>query len=352
MNTQHLHQTTHLRYLKMVFLFFLIIFTSCSKDGGGDTPTDDGQSPTDDDPIIETSIINVTTQTGDGILNFGRVYPDFNHVAKYFTVTNQSNVVINVSGISIPNSFSLSEATTFTLAPYEAREFALDFYPLTEGDHGGTVTVSSDADEGISNFTVEAISAKTVFDNDGNEYNIVRIGNQLWTLENFRGTTALNGDSLAHFYFTDPTNDALYGKLYPRDQIFYWNSSSKRVFTKPLIEGFLLPTNYDWNVLFTHLGGIDVAGGKMKHVGTQYWDSPNTGATNESGFTALPAGSYLGTLYNFGNGAKFWSYKFEGAEPYDYAYSTILLSGIESLLFQHDHNSSYYSVRLMKRKIN
>jgi uncharacterized protein (TIGR02145 family) len=63
--------------------------------------------------------------------------------------------------------------------------------------------------------------------------------------------------------------------------------------------------------LVNYLGGFDVAGGKLKATGTTYWNSPNTGATNESGFTALPAGN-RGTNGTFGglvvyNSALFWS---------------------------------------------
>ena len=55
-------------------------------------------------------------------------------------------------------------------------------------------------------------------------------------------------------------------------------------------DGWHIPSHAEWETLVQSLGGEAVAGGKMKESGTAHWESPNTGATNESGFTALPGG--------------------------------------------------------------
>ena len=54
--------------------------------------------------------------------------------------------------------------------------------------------------------------------------------------------------------------------------------------------GWHLPSDAEWTELSDYLGGESVAGGKLKESGTTHWYGPNTGATNESGFTALPGG--------------------------------------------------------------
>jgi uncharacterized protein (TIGR02145 family) len=63
------------------------------------------------------------------------------------------------------------------------------------------------------------------------------------------------------------------------------------------------------NTLRNYLGGESVAGGKLKETGTTHWLSPNTGATNETGFTAIPNGdrNYFGTYEGFGSSVAFWT---------------------------------------------
>lgn len=339
------------------FLFITLVtfaFTSCSSGEDEASSNNQGQTGSNGGTTTETSTIFADSRTNDGTIDFGRQYPNFNIRRKPFRITNQSTVPINVSNITVPSGYNLRDPfEAFTLGAFESQDFSLEFYPTTEGTFSGSVTVTSDADEGTSSFSITGTGAETFLDNDGNEYNIVRIGNQLWTLENYRGTTYVDGTDIPHVSFTDTNLDTTYGKYYQRNAIFYWNTVQDKPVTRNLLDGFFVPTNTDWQTLFNHLNGTNVAGGKMKQAGTTLWQSPNAGATNESGFTALPAGSYGGSqFYNIGTASKFWSYKNIDPEVYDHAYSTILLSGIQDAVFEHDHNSSYYSVRLVQRKIN
>jgi uncharacterized protein (TIGR02145 family) len=72
--------------------------------------------------------------------------------------------------------------------------------------------------------------------------------------------------------------------------------------------GWHFPTDVEWTILTDFLGGEDGAGGKLKEIGFNHWQSPNTGATNISGFTALPGGALaLGDFIHLGEGGSFWS---------------------------------------------
>jgi uncharacterized protein (TIGR02145 family) len=144
------------------------------------------------------------------------------------------------------------------------------------------------------NFT----TTEGVSDYDGNGYEFVTIGTQVWMKENLKTTHFDDGSlipnvtsdaswqSLASgaycWYNNDILNKNLYGALYN----YYAVSNAHNLCP----DGWHVPTNDDWNTLITFLGGASVAGGKMKETGTDHWSDPNTDATNESGFTALPGG--------------------------------------------------------------
>ncbi len=157
----------------------------------------------------------------------------------------------------------------------------------------------------------------TVTDIDGNTYQTVYIGNQWWMAENLKVTHYQNGEAIPSItdatewsnrtdgaycnYKNDATNTDTYGKL------FNWYSVNDRRKIAP--EGWHVPTDDEWRTLIDYLGGASVAGGKMKETGTIHWKSPNTGATNESGFTALPGGirNDQGDFYSLGSTASLWS---------------------------------------------
>ena len=83
-------------------------------------------------------------------------------------------------------------------------------------------------------------------------------------------------------YNNDPNYATTYGRLYN----WYTVVDSRNLC--PI--GWHIPTDTEWTTLTTYLGGDSIAGGKLKEVGTTHWQSPNTAATNETGFTALPGG--------------------------------------------------------------
>jgi len=141
------------------------------------------------------------------------------------------------------------------------------------------------------------------------------IGEQCWMAENLNIGEMINGNSNMtnnsviekYCYDNDPSNCEIYGGLYQWNEMMEYSTTPGVQGICP--SGWHLPTNDEWIILTDFLGGESVAGGKMKEAGTAHWAPPNTGATNESGFTALPGGFRsinvsFDDLENFG---LFWS---------------------------------------------
>jgi uncharacterized protein (TIGR02145 family) len=154
----------------------------------------------------------------------------------------------------------------------------------------------------------------TVTDIDGNVYKTVKIGNQTWMAENLRTIKLNDGTQIPYvadasawenlrtpgycWYNNDISNKVVYGGIYD----WYAVNTGKLA---PL--GWHVPTKAELATLINYLGGEDVAGGKLKETGTSHWNGSNTDATNESGFTALPAGYCHGRFLHIGNAGFWWS---------------------------------------------
>jgi uncharacterized protein (TIGR02145 family) len=130
-------------------------------------------------------------------------------------------------------------------------------------------------------------------DEDGNNYSVVTIGSQTWMAEN------LNYETINSWWYSSSSeNGDIYGRLYK-----YFAA------LEACPNDWHLPSDNEWDTLIDYLGGIEVAGGKLKETGTIHWDSPNTSANNSSAFTALPGGYRYGQLYNknLGSNGYWWS---------------------------------------------
>jgi uncharacterized protein (TIGR02145 family) len=171
-----------------------------------------------------------------------------------------------------------------------------------------------------------------VFDFDGNNYSTVQIGTQCWTQSNLKVSKYRNGDNIATglsnsvwqnttagayaIYDNNPVNDGLYGKLYNHYAVMD---------TRGLCPtGWHVPTDGEWTTLVTFLGGLSgVAGGALKSTTTQPtpggWNSPNSDATNSSGFTAGPGGlrNASGDFNYVGSSGFWWSSSLSGPSAWN-----------------------------------
>ena len=271
----------------------MTILDSCKKDEEKEeTPTATGQVP-----VLTTSAIssisyntasgggNITTEGGSAITARGVCW------STGATPSITDNKTTDGSGVG---SFTSAITGLTASTSYYVRAYATN---TTGTGYGSAVQ-----------FTSLALPVGTVTDIDGNIYNTVTIGTQVWMTENLKVTKYRNGDDIPNvtdgiqwnglttgaycIYDNVSANVNTYGLLYN----WYAITDSRNICPT----GWHVPTDAEWNILekyldntvdttFTGTTGTDI-GGKLKETGSLHWATPNTGATNSSGFTALPGG--------------------------------------------------------------
>ena len=211
---------------------------------------------------------------------------------------------------------------------------ALSFIIIIFGLYKGTTSEEIVKDENIStygNFTDPR---------DGKTYKTIIIGNQTWMAENlaYTGNNGFQkkitdadewGNNLNYdgwcYYDNDSSNGNEYGVLYQ------WEAAKNAC-----PEGWHLPTDDEWRILIDYIGGEEIAGGKLKEAGFTHWNTPNSEATNKTGFTAFPSGycNINGVCSNIGYYGYWWSssendtvnawyrtlyYNYSNARSYDFS---------------------------------
>lgn len=259
----------------------------CIKDS---TTTTVGNLPT----IITTQVNGIThiSATSGGNITSDGGFPLTSRGVVWST-SPEPNVSLSTktnNGVGI-GSFSSSLSNLSPNTTYYVRAYATNNMGTGYGKDVSFSTTSSI--DGLS-----CPESPTVKDIDNNSYNTVKIGNQCWMRENLKVSKYRNGEAIPTglnnadwlntrngayaIYDNSNVNEAIYGKLYN----WYAVRDSRGLCPN----GWHAPTDAEWTTLTNFLGGKVEAGGKMKSMGTTYWQSPNTGATNESGFSTLPGG--------------------------------------------------------------
>lgn len=219
----------------------------------------------------------------------------------------------------------------------------------------GTVCLDSNA-SGSSDSSVVRPDDDTVIDVDGNSYHTVTIGSQTWIVENLRVTHYRNGTAIPCVLNEEEWSELSAGAYCVPG---YDSSASRRayglLYNFHAVEdtcglcptGWHVPTAAEWRTLIDYLGGVGSAGGKMKETKPGLWRIWVAGTTNESGFSAIPAGGRgrLGSAVDVGYYATWWS-----TESYDsaYAWHWGLYPDKNSVRFNPGHKSSGFSVRCLK----
>jgi uncharacterized protein (TIGR02145 family)/uncharacterized repeat protein (TIGR02543 family) len=237
------------------------------------------------------------------------VYAKWNSYSYTVTFNDQSATTL----VTPTTKTIASPATTVDALPTPPNKTGCTFSGWYTAKFGGGTefkasTVVTASDTVYANWTVTDI--------DGNIYHTMTIGTQSWLVDNLK-TTKLNDNTEIPlvtditawsnlttpgycWYNNDISNKATFGTLYN----WYTVNTGKLA-----PAGWHVATDDEWATLVNYLGGTSVAGGKLKEAGTIHWSSPNTGATNESGFSAFPGGYRYdaGTFNLLGINGYWWS---------------------------------------------
>lgn len=216
---------------------------------------------------------------------------------------------IDGTGSGLYNSYltGLDPVTT-----YYIRAYATNIAGTAYGNQLSFTTTVSENKPIIFN---PGLIYSTVSDIEGNIYKTILINTRVWMAENLKTTKYNDGSYISNiiddeswnsiatgsycWFNNDISNKDTYGALYN----WYAVNSGKLCPT-----GWHIPSHEEWLNMISFIGDLKVAGGRMKEVDTLHWLSPNTGATNESGFTAIPGGirTVSGYFEGIGNFSRWW----------------------------------------------
>lgn len=333
--------------------------------GGGPAPGCIGEANVNGDQQVIINISDITYLVaycfGDG------PSPPVCTYSNGTVVIDPSPDIINAPWLlSGPEGYSTSGTGDETIT-----YLSQGYYTITWGNISGWVTPSNSAQFLVENGTIifsglyfEEGTGGTVTDIDGNVYQTITIGDQVWMAENLKVTCYSNGDPIPNitdnstwsgltsgaycYYDNDEENFDIYGCLYN----LYAVNDDRDIAP----EGWHVPSDDEWKQLEISLGmsqsEADVIGwrgndegGKLKETGTVHWDSPNTGATNGSGFSAIPGGLLWFTFAYVGNYAYFWSItEYDDTNVW---YRSLRWDGSD--IYRNKHNKCYgFYIRCVK----
>lgn len=182
---------------------------------------------------------------------------------------------------------------------------------------GSVVYFSINVTASVNKVFNSSLTYGSLTDFDGNEYRTILIGSQIWMAEDLKVTHFNDGTAIPIV-----TDNLIWGSLTTPAYCWYNNDVANKQNFGALYNWFAVgtgklcpaswhvPSDSEWTILTDFLGGTNVAGGKLKEAGISHWNSPNTGATNSSGFTSLPTGGRNypgGVFYGIGVFDAWWS---------------------------------------------
>jgi uncharacterized protein (TIGR02145 family) len=264
-------------------------------------------------PTLTTTDVSMITSgtatTGGIVTSDGGAEVTFRGVC--WSTSNDPTVIDNKSTIeSGYSTFSINLENLTPGTTYYIRAFATNSEGTSYGNEVSFATLILDLNFG------------SLRDTDGNIYKTIQIGTQLWMAENLKTTKYNDNTSILNIKSNWDWANSNTGAFcwYNNDASAYKDTYGALYNWYTVITGNLCPTGWhvpsdeDWTTLTTFIGGEDVAGGKLKEIGTAHWKRPNKSlfTTNETGFTALPGGwrvvsDDFGGFFDIGTIGMWWT---------------------------------------------
>jgi uncharacterized protein (TIGR02145 family) len=314
-------------------------------------------------PGVHTFSVSVIRQ---GVYFVNVTGKNYNHSAKLISQGNpqKETEIEYVSSVKNITDKQLKSIAATIEMPYTDGDQL-----LFKGTSGIYSTIVTDVPDSSKTITFDFVACT---DNDDNNYAIVEIGTQTWMGENLNVGTKINSttggyqqtdnDVIEKYCYNNAiANCAIYGGLYEWPEMMQYVTTEGVQGICPI--GWHIPTDNEWKILegtvdsqypvgdpeWDQIGerGLD-AGGNLKETGYTHWYSPNTGATNESGFTGLPAGyrynnngyfNYLGIRGYFWSSSQYLTYN---------AWSRYLNYYYANVTRNYNYKEYGFSVRCLK----
>jgi uncharacterized protein (TIGR02145 family) len=255
-------------------------------------------------PLLKATLTTspVTNITSNSAMSGGNITSDGGAQVTARGVCWNTSINPTISNFKTTNGSGIGEFTSSITGLEPDKTYYLKAYATNsvETAYGEEITFSTSG----------------VKDIEGNVYETVKIGDQVWMAENLKTTKYKDGAVITlatrtswsqncYGWYEDDASHykATYGALY----------SYGSNFNKLCPTGWHVPEDTEWTTLTTYLGGDSIAGGKLKEIG-KAWLDPNKGATNLTHFSALPGGWYSNHL-------DYFFYENEGANGYWWSYT-------------------------------
>ena len=285
-------------YSLVIMAWIFILSTGCNKKDENNNPGSSSQIP-----FVTTNVISKISQVA---------------ASSGGNITLQGSSSVTVRGVCWSTYKNPTTSCTHTTDGSGTGSFTSNLTGLTANTtYYVRAYATNSSGTGYGNQISFTTSPATVSDIDGNTYHTLTLGSQEWMVENLKTTRYNDGTSIPLVADNTEWNNL------NTPACCWWNndpSASQNIYgamyngfavknDKLCPSGWHVPSDAEWTIFTDMLGGDYLAGGKMKESGLIHWLSPNTGADNSSGFTALPGGYRYnnGVFCGIGAFSEFWS---------------------------------------------